>query len=149
MASTQEDPNKPPPLIQLSLFPAWKASVHAPLRESHVAGSILAGHERMENPIGSDQAETVGLNINTNKTKSVVQMRKQWRDKVIHLNNTDIEIVDSFMYLGSIMNTNNDEITEVERRMLMTKRADCSIIRLFKSMTIHQKNKIRIYKTIV
>jgi hypothetical protein len=51
-----------------------------------------------------NQATTVGLSINRDKTEAVVQTRKQWKDEVIHLNNADIETVDNFTYLGSIMN---------------------------------------------
>jgi sorting nexin-29 len=106
--------------------------------------AINEAHTALEN-----QAKTVGLNINTDKTNAVVQTRKQCRDKVIHLNNTDIEIVDSFTYLGSIMNIKNDEIIEIERRILMANRAYFSIIHLVKSRTIHLNNKIRICKTII
>jgi hypothetical protein len=51
------------------------------------------------------------------------------------------------MYLGSITNTKNDEIIKIKRRILMANRAYFSMIHLFKSRKIHQKNKIRIYKT--
>jgi hypothetical protein len=96
-----------------------------------------------------NQAKMVGLSVSTDKTKALVQTRKQWRDKVIHLNNTDIEIVDSFTYLVSGMNTKNDEIIEMKRRLFMAKRAYFSMIQLLKSRTVHRKNEIRMYKTIV
>jgi hypothetical protein len=88
------------------------------------------------------------MNINTNNTEAVNQTRKQLSDKVIHLHNTEIVIVDSFTYLESIMNTKDDEIMEI-KRILMASRTYFSIIHLFESRIIYRKNKIRIYKTIV
>jgi hypothetical protein len=97
--------------------------------------SRMAGNEvytALEN-----QAVTVGLNINTYKTKAIIQTRKQMREKAIHLNNMNIEILDSFIYLGSITLTNNNEIMEIKRRILMANRAYFSSINLFKTRTIH------------
>jgi hypothetical protein len=69
------------------------------------------------------------------------------REKAIHLNKMYIEMVDIFIYLVSIINTNNDKIMEIKGRILMANTDYFSMINLFKSRTIHKK--IRIYKTIV
>jgi hypothetical protein len=47
------------------------------------------------------------------------------------------------------MKTKNDGTVEIKRRILTDNRAYFSMIHLFESRTIHQKNKIRIYKTTV
>jgi hypothetical protein len=43
-----------------------------------------------------NQATIAGLNIDSEKTKAVIKTKKQLRDEVIYLNNTEIEI-DSFI----------------------------------------------------
>jgi hypothetical protein len=86
------------------------------------------------------------MNINTNCTEAVNQTRKQLSDKVIHLHNTGIEIVDSFTYLGSIMNTKDDEIMEINR-ILMASRTYFSIIHLFESRIIYRKTASAICET--
>jgi hypothetical protein len=90
------------------------------------------------------QAKETGLSINVDKTKIIIQTRKTIAGQVIHINNQDIEIVDSFVYLGSSLNTRNDETTEIRRRILMANIAYFSVLYLIKSRTIHQKNKISI-----
>jgi hypothetical protein len=97
-----------------------------------------------------NQATTVGLNIKNDKRKPWYSKEETVdRDNVIHLNNTKTETVNCFKYLGSITNTTNDEITEIKRRILTANRAYFSMPHLFKSRTIHQKNKVRILKTVV
>jgi hypothetical protein len=95
------------------------------------------------------QAKETGLSINVDKTKIMIQTRKTIAGQVIHINNQDIEIVDSFVYLGSSLNTRNDETTEIRRRILMANIAYFSVLYLIKSRTIHRKNKISIYRTII
>ena len=87
------------------------------------------------------------MNINTNSTEAVNQTSKELSDKVIHLHNTEIEIVDSFTYLGSIMNTKDDEIMEINRRILMASRTYFSIILLFESRIIYRKTASAICDT--
>lgn len=95
------------------------------------------------------KAAEIGLCINTNKTKTVLQTKKSVQNKVIQLNNTDIEIVENFKYLGSIVNKENDELVEIKERILRANKAYFSMIDLLKSQTIHRNNKIRLYKTII
>lgn len=63
------------------------------------------------------------LNVNTDRMKAVLQSRKQLRDKLIYLNSAEIEVVDSFTYLRSIMNTKNYEIIEIRGIILITNTA--------------------------
>jgi hypothetical protein len=57
-----------------------------------------------------------------------------------------VEILDSFMFLGSNTNTKNYKIMEI-RVMLMANKAYFSTTYLFKSRTINRTNRIRKCKT--
>jgi hypothetical protein len=37
----------------------------------------------------------------------------------VPLNNVDIEIVDSFMYVRSVLNTSSDKLMEIKRRIFV------------------------------
>jgi hypothetical protein len=70
------------------------------------------------------------------------------RKKAIHLNDIVIATVDSFTYPGSTINTNNDKIMEIKRKV-KANRDYFLTINLFKSRTIHSENKTKIYTTTV
>jgi hypothetical protein len=70
-------------------------------------------------------------------------------DQVINISNQHIERVDSFVYLGSSLSVTNDETIKIRRRLLPAKRAYFSVLHLIKSRTIHRRNKITVYKTII
>lgn len=96
-----------------------------------------------------NHAKPIGLEINVNKTKSLIQSSKQTEERSFLINNTEIEIVDRFVYLGSTLTRDNNEMAEIKRRLWLANRAYYSMLNLFKSRTLHRESKLRIYKTIV
>jgi hypothetical protein len=70
--------------------------------------------------------------------KAVLQSRKELGDKLIYLNSPEIEVVDSFTYLRSIMNTKNYEIIEIRGIILITNTAYFQLV-----VCLNQREYIR------
>jgi hypothetical protein len=64
-------------------------------------------------------AEKIGLNINVNKAKAVLQTRTQSRlTEQLRNGDYNMQVVDSFVYLGSCITKDNDEYIEIQRRLI-------------------------------
>jgi sorting nexin-29 len=62
-------------------------------------------------------AKKIGLNINVSKTKAVLQTRTQSREtEQLRIDDHNIQVVDSFVYLGSCITKDNDQYIEIQRR---------------------------------
>jgi hypothetical protein len=60
-------------------------------------------------------AGKIGLNINVNKTKAVLQTCTQSREtEQPRIGDQNIQVVDSFVYLGSCITKDNEEYIEIE-----------------------------------
>jgi hypothetical protein len=60
-------------------------------------------------------AEKIGLNINVNKTKAILQTCTQTGGtQQLKIGDHSIEVVDSFVYLGSCITRDNDEYIEIQ-----------------------------------
>jgi hypothetical protein len=62
------------------------------------------------------QAKDVGLHINVNKTKVMVLAQKKQKTNTqqhITIEDQELESVDNFVYLGTCLTGNNDEMTEI------------------------------------
>lgn len=96
-------------------------------------------------------AGDVGLRINESKTKLLIQSRKRRErmEQSIALAGHNFEVVDNFIYLGSNVNTENDENQEVQRRIAAGNRALYSLLPVLKSQNIHRSIKLRLYKTLI
>jgi hypothetical protein len=69
-------------------------------------------------------AEKIGLSINVNKNNNVLQMRTQsGGTQQLRIGDHNIEVVDSFVYLGSCITRDNDEYTEIQRRLKLANKA--------------------------
>jgi hypothetical protein len=75
------------------------------------------------------QAKEIGLSINVDKTKIMIQTRKTIVNQVNRINNQEIERVDSFVYLGSSLSTTNDETIKI-RRIFLASRAYFLVLHL-------------------
>jgi len=63
--------------------------------------------------------------------------------------NNNFEAVQSFTYLGSLINVNNDSSVEIKKRILMASNGFCGLKRQFRSQFSSIKNKIKLYKTLI
>jgi hypothetical protein len=97
-------------------------------------------------------AKKVGLEINQDKTKYMIMSRNKdkWQ-KVQDFTSGEVsyERVDTFKYLGSVLNEENDIGLEIRSRVMAGNKyyyAPGSIIR---SKSISQKSKLKIYRTVI
>ena len=68
-----------------------------------------------------------------------MQTSKPTKDKYIRINNTDVETVNQFKYLGSII-TNNNITSEINRRINMVNKC-CYVLRNILGLKLLQLDK--------
>jgi hypothetical protein len=95
-------------------------------------------------------AEKTGLNTNENKTKAVLQMHTQSGEtQQLQIGDHNIQVVDSFVYLGSCITKDNDEYNEIQRRLKLANKAYFSLLAVMRCKDIHNKTKVMLYKTLI
>jgi hypothetical protein len=94
-------------------------------------------------------AEKIGLNINVNETKAVLQMRTQSREtEQLRIGDYNIQVIDSLVYLGYCIIKDNDEYIEVQRRLKLANKAYFSLLAVMRCKDIHKKTYVMLYKTL-
>ena len=84
----------------------------------------------------------MGLRINEKKTKYLATRESKIQQRYFQIKNFNFEAVQSFTYLGSLINVNNDNSEESEKRILMANKGFCGLKRQFLSQFLSIKNKI-------
>jgi len=97
---------------------------------------------------GELRVKKVGIIINVDKTKAVVQNRRLGKGGTLNAEYHRIEAVRRFKYLGTVIYDSNDETEEIRARILAANKAYSSLQIIFRSKQIHRNNKIRLYKTL-
>lgn len=96
------------------------------------------------------EAAKLGLKVNEDKTK---YMRASTNSpptmQTIQLNESHFQVVDSFTYLGSLVNGTNVIGEEVRRRVTIGNRCYYSLKKLFQSKSLSRKLKCTLYKSLV
>jgi hypothetical protein len=65
-----------------------------------------------------ESAKEVGLIINADKTKAMLQNRRLGKGGTLTTEDQKIEVVKRFKYLGRVINYSNDETEEIRSRIL-------------------------------
>jgi hypothetical protein len=65
----------------------------------------------------------VGLIINEKKTKYLKKKKKETRNESLNINNLQIEQVQQYKYLGSIINGSNSIEEEIKKRIVLGTKA--------------------------
>jgi len=100
-------------------------------------------------------ASAVGLKINTDKTKTMVQTRqgnKYGSHKLkenLEIENYKLENVEEFTYLGTLITDTNDESKEIQRRINQTNKAYYSLLPVMKNKDVHRNTKIKLYQSMI
>jgi len=93
----------------------------------------------------------IGLEVNADKTKYMIMSRDQnaGRSHSMKIDNSSIESVEEFKYLGTTL-TNKNSIQEEIKSRLKVGNAYCySVQNLLSSSLLTKKLKIKIYRTII
>jgi hypothetical protein len=91
-----------------------------------------------------EEAQKAGLVINMNKTKYIKCSRNQVKEQIVDLGGTEIGNVQSFKYLGSMVNTNNTMEEEIKERISAGNKAYFAHKMLFMSKTLSKKSKLKL-----
>jgi hypothetical protein len=95
-------------------------------------------------------AKKIGLNINVNKTTAVLQTRTQSEEtQQLRIGYHNIQVVDSFVYLGSCITKDIDEYIEIQRQLQLANKAYFSLLAVMRCKDIHKKTEVMLYKTLI
>lgn len=91
----------------------------------------------------NEVAQSVGLNINEKKTK-VMTVHSDTQQPVT-IDNNNIEEVEDFTYLGSMISNNNGTAKDIKVRIRKARNAFCQLQSIWRSGSISLKTKLKIY----
>lgn len=98
-------------------------------------------------------ANSVGLMVNGEKTKYMLSSKRQSRHSDLGSNITighhSIEVVKSFIYLGSEVTTENDISVEIKRRIILASRCLGGLRKLLRSSYLSHKTKLQLYHQLI
>jgi hypothetical protein len=95
-----------------------------------------------------NEAQKVGLIVNNNKTKYLYCIRKTLQPTYIDTGEGQSEQVNSFKYLGAMVNTDNTIEEEIKERTVAGNRAFYVHKKLFTSKLISRNVKLQLYNTL-
>jgi hypothetical protein len=84
----------------------------------------------------------VGLIINEKKTKYLKITKKETRNESLNINNLQIEQVQQYKYLGSIINVSNSIEEEIKETTVLGTKAYYTNLKFFKSRLITKQSKL-------
>ena len=90
-------------------------------------------------------ASAVGLSINTMKTKTM-RMNCKWVEPV-KIRDVDVEDVDTFTYLGAVLNKHGGAKEDISRRLALARGAFASLRPLWRSSKYSTKTKLKIFNS--
>ena len=96
-----------------------------------------------------EQSMKFGLLINEKKTKFLKCSTKQEVLEDLNIDNTKLQQVSNFKYLGSTVNSNNTVEEEIRERILLGNKAYYANLQLFKSKLISKQAKLKLYCTLI
>jgi len=116
--------------------------------------NILGGsvHTVKENAEASVVAtKETGLEVNADKTKYMIKSRDQnaGRSHSMKTDNSSIERVEEFKYLGTVLTIKNSIQEEIKSRLKLGNACYYSVQNLLSSSLLSKNLKINIYRTII
>jgi hypothetical protein len=97
----------------------------------------------------NEGAQKAGLVINVNKTKYIKHSSNRVKEKTVDLGGIEIENVQSFKYLGSVVNTNNTIDEEIKGRISARNKIYFVHKMLFMSKMFSKKSKLKFYNSVI
>jgi len=87
---------------------------------------------------------------NQAKTKYMIcGTKKKYVENVLKVKHMTFERVNSFVYLGTLIATDNNTSAEINNRVALTSRSYFGLVNILKSKNINRKYKMIIYKTLI
>jgi hypothetical protein len=96
-------------------------------------------------------SKEIGLDVNGDKTKYMVMSRDRnaGRDDSVKTDNSSIERVEEFIYLGTMLTDQNSVQEEIRSRLKLGNACYYSVQNLLSSRLLSKNFKIKIYRTII
>uniref|UniRef100_A0A3F2YVY1 Reverse transcriptase domain-containing protein n=1 Tax=Anopheles dirus TaxID=7168 RepID=A0A3F2YVY1_9DIPT len=99
------------------------------------------------------EAARIGLMINATKTKYLLaggsdRDRARLGSRVL-VDGDDLEVVEEFCYLGTVVTSDNNMSSEIRRRIVQGNRAYYGLHRLLRSRRLQPRTKCAIYRTLI
>ena len=91
-------------------------------------------------------AKQVGLKINIKKTK-VMAVNDNSNRVPIKINDTNIEEVEDFTYLGSVISNDNGTSKDIKSRLSKARASFCQLRTIWRSTTLSRKTKLKLYNS--
>ena len=93
----------------------------------------------------------IGLDVNADKTKYMVMSREQTAglSHNMEVDNSSIERVEEFKYLGTTLTNQNSIQEEIKSRLKLGNACYHSLQKLLSSSLLSKNLKIKIYRTII
>ena len=108
-------------------------------------------HAFTSSPISLVATKEIGLEVNADKTKYMV-MSRDWnagRGHSVQIDNSSIERVEEFKYLGTTLTDQNSIQEEIKGRLKSGNACYHSVQNLLSSRFLSKNLKIKIYRTII
>lgn len=94
-----------------------------------------------------EESEKVGLHLNIKKTK--IMTNAENKEVRITINNEGVEVVDSFIFLGSLVKHDGGSTAEIRRRLALGRAAMASMDKIWKCKDVSVATKRRLVSAIV
>ena len=95
-------------------------------------------------------ARRMGLEIKQAKTKYMIcGTEKKYVENVFKVKHMTFERVNSFVYLGTLITTDNNTSAEINNRITLANRSYFGLVNILKAKNINKKYKVIIYKTLI
>src|ERR1700744_1452753 len=93
----------------------------------------------------------VRQSMDLKSTKYMVTSSSRYRspNQMLEVGGKHFEEVNSFVYLGSLVNSENNIGEEIRRRVTLGNRSFYSLQKLFRSKTLHRNLKCQLYRSLV
>jgi len=114
-----------------------------------LGGSVHTVKENAETLVVA--TKEIGLEVNADKTKYMLMSRDQnaGRSHSMKTDNSSIERVEEFKYLGKTLTYKNSIQEEIKSRLKLGNACYYSVKNLLSSSLLSKKLKIKIYRTII
>jgi len=111
---------------------------------------LSENHNSLQEQIGqlTKMAEEAGLMVNTNKTKAMVFGDKNI-DKQMKIKDENVENVEEFEYLGSLLTWDNNCSKEIKRRINKATGVMASLKHMWNTKKLKVKSKLKLLNTCV
>ena len=92
----------------------------------------------------------LGLKVNDAKTEyMIISPSNRQYDQNVTIDTHTFKVVDKFVYLGSQLNSDNDIMDEIKRRITLGNRSYYSLIKILKSKSVSRNSKCALYKSVI